>query len=331
MLRILATFLLVGFVALSGPAVAMAAPRNLPPFAADDEGVPPPKLTPFEECFSQIADERIAACTVVLEHEAHDTATRLVAWINRGVAFGQKGRMGAALDDFERVLAHDPRHVEALANAAIAHTALKEHAQALPFIARAVAIAPHRAPLHALHGNALRDAGEPRAALDAYSRALAIDPAFAFALHGRARARLTLGERTAALADLDITLKLNPVYADAYLTRGKLLVDLGRYEPAVRDFTRAVERRPTFAGAWFNRGRAHHFLKAYGKAIADYDKVLELVPGFAPALDNRARARAALKDWKGALADLDAAIAQGARHVETDEFRAEVQAMLAQP
>src|SRR5262245_38068459 len=63
-----------------------------------------PKLTPWEDCFSQIAEERIAGCTFVLEQEERDSADRVTAFINRGVAYGQRGDMGLAIDEFDRAL-----------------------------------------------------------------------------------------------------------------------------------------------------------------------------------------------------------------------------------
>ena len=67
-------------LALPTRAEPITPPAASPPVAEAD--LPPlPKLTPWEECYSQIADERIAACTVVLEQEERESHERVTAFI----------------------------------------------------------------------------------------------------------------------------------------------------------------------------------------------------------------------------------------------------------
>ncbi len=296
----------------------------------DAEGLPPlPKLTPWEECYSQIADERIAGCTFVLEQEERESHERVTAYINRGVAFGQKGDMVAALDDFGRALVLAPDDAIALANSGIAHAALQEYREALANFDRAVAADATRAPIFVLRANTRRNSGLLELAFEDYAKAFALDKEYAFAFHERGQAYVKAGDAARALADFDKAVRFNPSYAATYHARAKILIDQGELGKAIRDLSLALERRPNFPGAYFHRGRAYHLQQDFERAIADYSRVIEISPEFAPAYNNRGRAHAMLKHYPEALADLARAETLAPGDTSTAAVKADVLAAVS--
>ena len=99
-----------------------------------------------------------------------------------------------AIADFERVLAGDAGHLDALGNYGNALIKLNRPEAALAAYDRALAIAPENAQLLTNRAVALRRLDRPREALMSASRALLTQPDFAHARFVESVARLTLGD-----------------------------------------------------------------------------------------------------------------------------------------
>jgi tetratricopeptide (TPR) repeat protein len=101
------------------------------------------------------------------------------------------------------------------------------------------------ANLHAALGDAYREAGDLREAIDAYRKALDRCPGF----HDiRQRLAVTLREAglpARALAELQRVLRANPHYLDAQVQIGLTLFTLGRTEEARAAWNAALERDPS--------------------------------------------------------------------------------------
>ncbi len=89
-------------------------------------------------------------------------------------------------------------------------------------------------------GNAYRDLGEFRRAIEDYDQALQLDPGVAAAYSNRGIAYAELGELRRAIEDFDQALRLDPEDAVAYHNRGTAYRALGAYERAVEDWERAI-------------------------------------------------------------------------------------------
>jgi tetratricopeptide (TPR) repeat protein len=101
------------------------------------------------------------------------------------------------------------------------------------------------ANLHAALGDAYRETGDLREAIDAYRRALDRCPGF----HDiRQRLAVTLREAglpARALAELQRVLRANPAYLDAQVQIGLTLYTLGRPDEARAQWEAALERDPS--------------------------------------------------------------------------------------
>lgn len=134
-------------------------------------------------------DLQIKACSILLEDSATSPANRVIAFGNRGNAFGMQHRPKQALDDYAAAIAldsHDP----------------------LVFYNRA---------------NVLFDLGRMDDAERDYSRAIDLDDAFALAYFNRGLAREKRGDLIGATDDYRIVEKFDDPLADKAKARRERL------------------------------------------------------------------------------------------------------------
>lgn len=101
------------------------------------------------------------------------------------------------------------------------------------------------ANLHAALGDAYREAGEMREAIEAYRKALDRAPAFHDIRYRLARALREAGLPSQALAELRRVLRGNPAYLEAAVQLGLTWYTLGRPEEALREWEAVLERDPS--------------------------------------------------------------------------------------
>lgn len=221
------------------------------------------------------------------------------------------GELPAARAGYERVLALQPRHAEALNNLATIISAegddahaesllqqavgLKpdygealnnlgilraqrgDHAGALPAFECAVATDGSRAPWLNNLGNALVEHFRFADALVAYDRALALVPGDAEAWSNRGLALRGLRRPADAIASLRRALEIAPSHVNALSNLAIILKEQKQLDEAVATMTRAVEIDPANVHLWANFAAIH-------EARGDYDRMRELA-GRARALD----------------------------------------------
>ena len=124
--------------------------------------------TASETCGSTASvDDRIAACTQVLQDRSSSASDRASAYVERGIAYRAKGEYDLAIADYSEALRIDPNDVLSYAN----------------------------------RGNAYRAKGQNDLAMADYNQALRIDPNYAIAYHNRGRAFFGLARFTDSGAD----------------------------------------------------------------------------------------------------------------------------------
>jgi Mlc titration factor MtfA (ptsG expression regulator)/Tfp pilus assembly protein PilF len=157
------------------------------------------------------------------------------------------GQAEEAVRIFTRLIEHDARDEESLAQRAIAHLQLGDRAAARADCDAALAIDPADVDALCVRGEILLDQGDARAALADLNDAVLAAPRDAQARVSRSRAWLALGGARKALADANEALKSDPYLAEAHHQRGRANQALGRTKAADQDFLRARLLEPHHA------------------------------------------------------------------------------------
>ena len=235
--------------------------------------------------------EAIDECNVIIARQPE-----VYAYINRGNIKLDIGQKDAAIADYDRAIALNPKNYLAYIN----------------------------------RGNFKFDTGDKDAAIADYDRAIALNPKYALAYYNRGNTKLSIGQKDAAIADYNRAIALNPKYAEAYSNRGNVKYDLGQKDAAIKDFDRAIFADPKYAQAYYNRGIVKSDLGQKQAAIADNDRAIELNPKYTEAYYNRGIAKSALGQKQAAIQDYDRAITLNPRYAEAYYNRGVAKAELGQ-
>jgi tetratricopeptide (TPR) repeat protein len=219
------------------------------------------------------------------------------------------GRLAEADALYRRVLADNPRHVDALHLAGVIAAQSGRHAEAEALIGRALALSPDFALAHYNHGNALRALGRHADALAAFQRAVRLDPRHAAAHNNLGVALRALGRPEAALGAYRRALELQPRYPEAHYNLGVALGELGRHEAALAAYGQAIAQKPDYADAFINQGLALQALKRPAEAAQAFQRAVALRP-------SQADAHSALGAALGELGRHEAALGAHRRAIE---------------
>ena len=249
--------------------------------------------------------------------DARDFAAKAVAADARNVEAllvladcrAHAGELSAALADYDRIVALEPRLAEAHNNRGLMLHRLGREAEALDSCDRAIALAPDVSDAHVNRGNALHALGRRDDALSAYERALVLSPNRVEAHLGRGNVLCEESRHEEALMAYDLALALKPGFAEAWLGRGNLLYKTKRHHEALAAYDEALAHDPRLAEAELGRGNALRERKRHDEAVRAYDAALKLKPDLAEAFLGRGDALYDLKRYGEALVAFDLAVA----------------------
>jgi tetratricopeptide (TPR) repeat protein len=171
-----------------------------------------------------------------------------------GLVHERNARLAEATAAFERALEINPGYAECAAalGSAYEQSGQFDRARAIAESARGRSAAALEsidpttrgklANLHAALGDAYREAGDSRAAIDEYRKALDRAPGFLDIRCRYAAALRESGHAAQALAELRRALRANPAYADAAVQLGLTYFTLGRTDEAVREWEAVLAR-----------------------------------------------------------------------------------------
>jgi tetratricopeptide (TPR) repeat protein len=261
---------------------------------------------------------------------------------DQAVQFHSEGKLPQALQAYEQVLQHDPKHFDALHNTGIAAFQSGNFEAAASFIRSALAVDPHHASAHNNLGNALREMQLMEEALRSYDRALAqvaddanthfnravtlqsllrtddalqayeqaltIDAGDDQAWNNRATLLWQTGQYDLALINVEQALTLNPQNIEAHNNRGNVLLDKGQPEQAEESYRQALALLPEYADAHYNLGRLLHAEGRYTDALQHLDQAVTLQPQHVQAHRQRAHTLRALQQAEAAQHADDSAL-----------------------
>ncbi len=177
----------------------------------------------------------------------------VIDWFADALRHHQAGALTDAEPLYRQVVDADPCHADALHLLGVLYHQIDKNDQAIAFIDKAVALAPHVADYRANRGIVLQRLGRLGEAEAAQRQALEREP-------GHVGAHFNLGLVLAAQDRLSEAafhyaeaVRLSPGLADAHLNLGAALQGLGRAEEALEAHARAAELLPGDPRPWTNR------------------------------------------------------------------------------
>jgi tetratricopeptide (TPR) repeat protein len=200
-----------------------------------------------------------------------------------------------------------PDAQELYAEASQAYQA-KDFGRAISLCERIIALQPDHAEAYYKRGNALKDLGQPQAALASYDAAVQHKPDFQYAWCNRGFIQQSLGLHEAALGSFDQAIKLNPDDIITHANRGSLLQGMSRWREALASHDRVLALNPQLFQTWLHRGNVLRELRQLEAALASHRKALELKPDCAEAHYNCGVLLELMQQPEAALASYDHAI-----------------------
>jgi tetratricopeptide (TPR) repeat protein len=156
-------------------------------------------------------------------------------------------------------------------------------AEAVEAYGRLLALRPDLAEVHNNLGLALQDLGRLDQAAQSYRAALGLRPDLADARNNLGTVLVSQGDPEAAAPCFRSAITLRDDYIPAYVNLGSCLQRLERPEEALPLYRRAIELQPASIEARINLGTAYQELLQPERAIAVYEEALSISPGHAGA------------------------------------------------
>lgn len=299
------------------------------------------EYTLYAKALQLTKDEKYQEALEVYSKIEQFTEAFAPMYSNRGVLYGQLGKLDKSMADLDRVLELVPSYASAYLNRGNLWHGRKQYDKALADFQRAIELRPSFADAHFNAGNVCRDLKKWQTALEFYSKAIQYKPTKTEAYDNRASVWERLRKYQNALNDYQQALALTPKDPRLYNHRALLYHRLNQPQKALADYRAAIAADPEYAIAFFNRAKLYErlkqpdqaladlrsclavdpkFYRAYGmrglillargdkqQAMQNYNKCLQLQPNFEGYV-NRANLRDSQGDFEGALKDYNAAI-----------------------
>lgn len=228
-------------------------------------------------------------------------------------------RVAKAQNQFERAAQVDPSNISAILKQAEIQLVLRNYAQSMDLVNKAL-----RKDQHAAHGYFLKgwihmETGDTALALSSfrtaveqdaqdypayimlgkisaakhdplaeqyYATAISLRPRSVEAWYNKGMYHQEAGQDSLALACYEQIMKLDPRNALAWYNSGYIRMEhLQDLAGAKRDFSEAIKLEPGYADAWYNRGLAEERSNELDSAAANYQIVISMRPDHALAAE----------------------------------------------
>ncbi len=252
----------------------------------------------------------------LFRHAAAVTSDNFIALDNIGVSLFARGRLGEAMDYYQRslriqpknaqtlnnvgavltrqgkaeaedwyhkALAIDPANVEALYNLGNAMVARERFAEAITFFEAALKMDPGHLEAHNNLGNALVKVGRLEEAAKHYRLALRLQPESAQTHRNLAALLMTQSKHDQAVVEYGLALDQSPQDAVAHYGLGLALALQGKWESAIQHYTETLRLTPNNPEAEYNLGYALRSQGRLDEAVIHFQQALHFKPEFALA------------------------------------------------
>jgi tetratricopeptide (TPR) repeat protein len=147
---------------------------------------------------------------------------------------------------------------------------------------------PNSAKVQFNLGNAYRDTGNIKLAVEHYDRALSIYAEYAEVHYNKGVLLQEHGQLKQATSAYSSALLADSLHAPSWINLGTLMGRSGQYQSAYVAFDRARRLKPENLDAKFNFGLAAQELKRYEEAVQVYQEILKRAPDHVGAANNLA-------------------------------------------
>ena len=169
-------------------------PSPFAPLPEQDSWAGPAHRT---NCNAQVTlDQRITACTHVIQDRTETAGNRAIAYVTRGVAYKDNKDFERAIADFDEAIKLDPSQVTAYNNRGLVYYKKKDYERAIGDLGEAIKLNPKNSWAYGQRGQAQLDKGDHDRAIADLSEAVRIDPRYAWAYGQRGRAYYDKEENT---------------------------------------------------------------------------------------------------------------------------------------
>jgi tetratricopeptide (TPR) repeat protein len=253
-------------------------------------------------------EQRVGACTAIIELDGETPAGRAKAFGNRGVAYINNGNVDQAVRDYAESLRLDATSASSHHFRGNKYLAENDHEAALAEFNEAIRLDPTEVFSLTNRGREFSARKDYDRAIADYSEAIRLDPEWIIAYYGRGLVYNATKQYDRAIADFDEAIRLNPRFVQAFQARGTAHQARNEFPQAIVDYDQVIRFSPKSAGVLYNRGVAHQAIKDYDDAIADFSDMIKINPAYTDAYLNRGMAHRAKGDYSLAIADYDQAI-----------------------
>jgi len=207
------------------------------------------------------------------------------ALLSEALRLHQSGALGKALELYDRILAHDARHLDALHLSGVAQYQSGQLEEAEGRIRRALQGNPRVASYHSNLGLVLEARQQPEAALNEYLCAIHLQEGYADAYLNLGNLYLVEGRVDEAIATFNKLLSIHPQFSSglnslgcAYRAQGNLLL-------ASNYFRQTLALDPMNAQTYCNLGSVLRQMGALDDALVCFQNALRLQPNSVDALN----------------------------------------------
>ncbi len=187
---------------------------------------------------------------------------------------------------YQRILASNPSHPQALIGMSLLALAGGQSEHAIRMASAALAVTPAASAGWVALGQALKATGRLADSELAYHQALRFGRTSTLARMGLGELKLASGRPADAISEFEIALSRQPSLACAHLGIGNALTILGNFTQALHHYRNALALRPRYAEAEFAAGFALLRLGRTREAESRYRRAIALKPGYAASWIN---------------------------------------------
>ena len=198
-------------------------------------------------------------------------AENIQKFLETALAHHQAERLNEAQLLYERILAIDPNHPDALNLSGLIALSRGDSSRALELVGKAVQLQPNVSFFLGNFGLALRANGRIDEAIDYYRRAIAADPNNAVPITNLGAVYDEMDQLEEAMAQYERALTIRPDHFEALFNLGLTARALCQFDRSIQFLRKAVAASPTRAEAHYTLGQTLLLLGELEAAWPEYD------------------------------------------------------------